>query len=156
MLKAELRVVSGKQLGTLISLGTSKFLVGREQDCDLRPNSEMVSRHHCVFSVDEYTVRVRDLGSTNGTLVNGERTRTTVVLKPGDRVTIGKLDFIVVINGDAGTALSETTITGVKDHTTVANALGQSQPMVRQQLASLTSPLRMTVQPRWLTSRFLH
>lgn len=117
MLKAELRVISGKQLGTLIPLKQAKFLVGREQDCDLRPNSEMVSRHHCVFSVDDFTVRVRDLGSTNGTLVNGERSRSTVVLKPGDRVTIGKLDFIVVINGDAGVALEETVLAGASDAT---------------------------------------
>ncbi|MEZ6057591.1 MAG: FHA domain-containing protein [Planctomycetaceae bacterium] len=115
MLKAELRVISGKQLGTLIPLQQAKFLVGREQDCDLRPNSEMVSRHHCVFSVDDYTVRVRDLGSTNGTLVNGERSRSTVVLKPGDRVTIGKLEFVVVINGDAGTALDDTVFASTSD-----------------------------------------
>ncbi len=105
MLQAKLKVTSGKQAGSTIPLPLGKFLVGREEDCHLRPNSDMVSRHHCVFTIDEYAVRVRDLGSTNGTLVNGERIRGGVVLKAGDIVTIGKLDFEVVM----GDAANETT-----------------------------------------------
>ena len=97
MVYAELRVVGGKHAGQVIRLNRRKFLIGREQDCQLRPNSEMVSRHHCVFSVDEYSVRLRDLGSTNGTLVNGERIRKDVVLVAGDKVIIGNLEFELFI-----------------------------------------------------------
>ena len=97
MVYAELKVVGGKHAGQVIPLNRRKFLIGREQDCQLRPNSEMVSRHHCVFSVDEYSVRLRDLGSTNGTLVNGERIRKDVVLVAGDKVIIGNLEFELVI-----------------------------------------------------------
>ncbi len=67
--------------------------------------SEMVSRHHCVFSVDDFSVRLRDLGSTNGTLVNGERIRKETVLTDGDRILIGNLDFLLVIR--AGVAVPE-------------------------------------------------
>ncbi len=97
MIYAELRVVGGKHAEQVIPLNRKKFLIGREQDCQLRPNSEMVSRHHCVFSVDEYSVRLRDLGSTNGTLVNGERIRKDVVLVAGDKVIIGNLEFELFI-----------------------------------------------------------
>ena len=97
MVYAELKVVGGKHAGQVIPLNRPKFLIGREQDCQLRPNSEMVSRHHCVFNVDEYSVRLRDLGSTNGTLVNGERIRKDVVLVAGDKVIIGNLEFELVI-----------------------------------------------------------
>ena len=97
MVSAELKVVGGKHAGQVIPLNRRKFLIGREQDCQLRPNSEMVSRHHCVFSVDDYSVRLRDLGSTNGTLVNGERIRKDVVLVAGDRIVIGNLEFELVI-----------------------------------------------------------
>ena len=97
MVSAELKVVGGKHAGQVIPLNRQKFLIGREQDCQLRPNSEMVSRHHCVFSVDDYSVRLRDLGSTNGTLVNGERIKKDVVLVSGDRVVIGNLEFELVI-----------------------------------------------------------
>ncbi|MCA9087086.1 MAG: FHA domain-containing protein [Planctomycetaceae bacterium] len=102
MLQAELRVSSGKHAGSTIPLPQGKFLVGREEDCHLRPNSDLVSRHHCVFTVDDYSCRLRDLGSTNGTLVNGERLRGAVVLKTGDKVSIGKLDFDVVVHDPSG------------------------------------------------------
>jgi len=98
MPQAELFVMSGKQTGTVIPLPGGKFLIGREEDCHLRPNSDLVSRHHCVFSVDEFTVRLRDLGSTNGTLVNGERIRGGVVLTSGDIVSVGKIELRVVIH----------------------------------------------------------
>lgn len=97
MLTAELRVLDGKHQGKSIPLNVKKFLVGRETDCQLRPNSDLVSRHHCVFTVDDYSVRLRDLGSTNGTYVNNERISGQVVLQPGDVVSIGKLTFEFVV-----------------------------------------------------------
>jgi pSer/pThr/pTyr-binding forkhead associated (FHA) protein len=100
MLAVILKVLSARQQGSTIPLPTGRFLIGREEDCHLRPNSELVSRHHCVFTHDEYTVRVRDLGSTNGTFVNGNRVRGTAVLSSGDRVTVGKLEFEVVIGDE--------------------------------------------------------
>ncbi|MFK7818591.1 MAG: FHA domain-containing protein [Planctomycetaceae bacterium] len=100
-MQAELKVVGGKQNNQVVPLPQGKFLIGREQDCHLRPNSEMVSRHHCVFTTDEFGIRVRDLGSTNGTFVNGDRIEKQVVLKEGDKVVIGTLNFEVVLKKDA-------------------------------------------------------
>ncbi len=97
MIQAELRIAAGNKQGNSISLPQGKFLVGREEDCHLRPNSDLVSRHHCVFTVDDFSLRLRDLGSTNGTFVNGQRLVGAVNLKQGDRVLIGKLDFEVMI-----------------------------------------------------------
>lgn len=111
MPQAELRVTTGKQAGNAIQLPEGKFLVGREEDCHLRPNSDLVSRHHCVFTLDEYGLRLRDLGSTNGSFVNGEKIRGAVVLNNGDSVSIGKLDFRVVI----GDAVAEETRTNLED-----------------------------------------
>ncbi len=98
MVRAELKVIGGKQHGSLIPLQTKKFLVGREQDCQLRPSSESVSRHHCVFTIDEFSVRLRDLGSTNGTFVNGQRVQGQAILQLGDRILIGKLEFEIAIH----------------------------------------------------------
>ena len=104
MATTELKVVSGKQAGKLIPLPIGKFLIGREEDCHLRPNSDLVSRHHCVFLVDEYGVRLRDLGSTNGTFINGERLAGSKPLDNGMSVECGGLKFEVVITQDAAPA----------------------------------------------------
>lgn len=108
MLQASLRVVGGKHDGELVPMASHRFLIGREEDCHLRPNNDMVSRHHCAFTIDDYSVRLRDLGSTNGTLVNGNRLRGETHLKAGDRVTIGKLVFELEISSSdaAGTGES--------------------------------------------------
>ena len=104
MLEVELKVLEGRQQGKTIPLHVRQFLIGREQDCHLRPNSDLVSRHHCVFTLDDYSLRLRDLGSTNGTLVNGERIQGQVVLKAGDHVSVGKLSFEIVIKEAARVA----------------------------------------------------
>ncbi len=96
-MQVALKVIEGKQTGTLIPLNREKFLIGREEDCQLRPNSDLVSRHHCVIAIDDFTVRIRDLGSTNGTFVNNQRITTQVVLKQGDQIRIGKLAFEIQI-----------------------------------------------------------
>ena len=98
MLSAKLLVRGGKHDGRAIPLPKGRFLIGREQDCNLRPNSDLVSRHHCVFHVDDYTVRLRDLGSTNGTLVNGDPLNGEKSLKAGDRVVVGRLNFEVALS----------------------------------------------------------
>jgi predicted component of type VI protein secretion system len=111
MLQAKLKVVGGRHHGKIIPLATRKFLIGREQDCHLRPNSELVSRHHCALWVDDFSVRVRDLGSTNGTFVNNQRVRGELVLEAGDHIRVGKLDFELLVGdveekrGDSSQAL---------------------------------------------------
>ena len=95
MATAALVVTSGKHSGQRIALPAGKFLIGREEDCHLRPNSDLVSRHHCVFITDDYGVRLRDLGSTNGTFIDGERLRGAQPLEDGAKVECGGLTFKV-------------------------------------------------------------
>jgi pSer/pThr/pTyr-binding forkhead associated (FHA) protein len=98
MLHAVLKVVGGKQDGKLIPLNTKKFLIGREQDCHLRPGSESVSRHHCLITIDDFTVRVRDLGSSNGTIINGKRIIGVHEANPGEALQVGNLNFEIVFS----------------------------------------------------------
>ncbi|WP_339730044.1 FHA domain-containing protein [uncultured Gimesia sp.] len=109
MLQLSLKVIGGRHDGKQIPIKGKKFLIGREEDCHLRPNSDMVSRHHCVFSVDEYSVRLRDFGSTNGTLVNDKRIKGEVQLSHGDKIQIGKLDFEILISHSANTEQAQNT-----------------------------------------------
>jgi len=86
---ARLKVLSGPCSGETIPVLHGKLLIGREPDCQLRLDSGLVSRHHCVLLLDEYTLRIRDLGSTNGTFVNGSRIgKGQTVLMHGDIVSI--------------------------------------------------------------------
>ncbi len=107
MFVADLKVLSGKHHGKVITLKTKKFLVGRGEDCHLRPNNDLISRHHCIFTCDEYSVRLRDLGSTNGTFINNEQLRGQTILKTGDQIRIGKLEFEVTVREEVPVAVNE-------------------------------------------------
>ena len=70
-----------------ISLDRAVVVVGRHHRCDVRIASTRVSRRHCRLAPDLDGVRVRDLGSTNGTRINGRRVDRGV-LRPGDELSI--------------------------------------------------------------------
>jgi pSer/pThr/pTyr-binding forkhead associated (FHA) protein len=98
-MKVQLIVVQGKPEGKVIPLAGPRFKIGRGETCHLRPNSEQVSREHAEFTVTEDVVSVRDLGSRNGTLVNGKPISAAVPLKDRDLVQVGPLTFAVSIEG---------------------------------------------------------
>ena len=89
-------------------LSVTKTIVGRRQDCDLRIPTRDVSRRHCEISYDDQQVTVRDLGSSNGTYVNGKRVAETA-LQPGDQLAVGPVTFVVQINGKPATIKPEDT-----------------------------------------------
>jgi len=93
----KLKVCVGSSAGQELRVVGPRFFIGRSDDCQLRPKSELISRHHCVLLVDDEALVVRDLGSRNGTLVNSERVIGERELKPGDHLTVGPLEFEVVI-----------------------------------------------------------
>ena len=72
-------------------------LVGRSEDCDLRLDDKTISKLHCVLVQADGQLLVRDLGSTNGTRVNGRRVRRAAVL-PNDRLMIAALEFRVSLD----------------------------------------------------------
>jgi pSer/pThr/pTyr-binding forkhead associated (FHA) protein len=97
-MKVQLVVVRGKPEGKVIPLVGPNFKIGRGETCHLRPNSEQVSREHAEFTISGESVVVRDLGSRNGTLVNGKALTTEVCkLKDRDLVQVGPLTFAVAI-----------------------------------------------------------
>jgi predicted component of type VI protein secretion system len=73
-------------------------VVGRREDCDLRIPLGEVSRKHCRIIKDNESIRLEDLGSSNGTFHNSERVREAV-LAAGDTVQIGPVTFMVQIDG---------------------------------------------------------
>ena len=92
-MKAQLIVVYGKPRNKIKTLAIGDCLIGRGDECQVRTNSTLVSRQHCLVHVTQDNAILRDLGSTNGTLVNGKRIVTEQLLAPGDLVQIGPVVF---------------------------------------------------------------
>jgi pSer/pThr/pTyr-binding forkhead associated (FHA) protein len=91
-------VVRGKPQGKSLAFPRGEFVFGRGAECHIRPNSSWVSRQHCLLRVTENAVELRDLGSTNGTLVNGKRLIGQRSLAHGDQIQIGPLVFQVRVS----------------------------------------------------------
>lgn len=70
------------------------MLIGRHAECDLQLESSKISRKHCLIAVVDSYLVVRDLESTNGVRVNGQRV-TEGKLQHGDELVIGNLRFKV-------------------------------------------------------------
>lgn len=78
--------------GDSIPLMAAKLLVGRRSSCDITLDFQNVSSHHCELELREGYWHIKDLGSSNGIKVNGERCPARC-LKPGDEVMISKHAF---------------------------------------------------------------
>ncbi len=98
-MQARIRATNGPLSGQIIDVRGGKLVIGREEDCQLRPESEFVRRHHCALLLDDYTLRIRDLGSKNGTFVNGRRIGSgDTILLQDDVVSIGEMTFLIDFN----------------------------------------------------------
>jgi pSer/pThr/pTyr-binding forkhead associated (FHA) protein len=93
----KLTVIVGGKAGQEIRVTGPKFFIGRAEDCQLKPRSDLISRHHCVLVVEDRLVAVRDFGSKNGTYVNGDRVSVEQPLNDGDLLKVGPLEFKVSI-----------------------------------------------------------
>ncbi|MDR3197151.1 MAG: FHA domain-containing protein [Planctomycetaceae bacterium] len=91
----QLVVAGGSKAGQVIPITGPKFIIGRADDCHLKPRSELISRYHCAVISEEGYVAIRDLGSKNGVYLNGERVSMEHELKNGDKLSIGPLEFFV-------------------------------------------------------------
>ena len=79
-------------------LSGAQTVIGRGPDCGLCIPLSDVSRRHCLLTVLDNEVRLKDLGSTNGTYVNSKRI-SEAILQPGDRITIGPIILTLQVNG---------------------------------------------------------
>ncbi len=97
----DIKLVGFKPNGTRfeIPLAGDTTVLGRGEDCNVQVPISSISRRHCELSIEGDYVRIRDLGSANGTFVNNNRI-SEVRVSAGDRVVLGSLVLILQIDGE--------------------------------------------------------
>ncbi len=102
-----LKFISGKYQGGEFPLkGDKQLIIGRSSELDMVLVEDMVSRKHAKISIAGGKISIEDLGSTNGTFVNGEKVKTSR-LKEGDRILIGTSILKLVRAGAGAVDLSD-------------------------------------------------
>jgi pSer/pThr/pTyr-binding forkhead associated (FHA) protein len=92
-----LLIKSGKHAGKKLSLPANReIIIGRDDDCQIRLATSDVSRRHCSIQLTKDGLSIKDLGSRNGTIVNGKLISETTEVKIGDTIELGPMLFEVV------------------------------------------------------------
>jgi pSer/pThr/pTyr-binding forkhead associated (FHA) protein len=100
-----LQVVRGRSTSTTLKLTDDVTSLGRHDDCVIRIKSAQVSRRHCELFEVGGQLMLRDLGSANGTFVNGKRVSGESPLKHGDELTVGAVTLRVAKLGQPASPL---------------------------------------------------
>jgi eukaryotic-like serine/threonine-protein kinase len=109
-MQVNLKVTAGPYKGRIFSFTQhDTFLIGRNPDAHLcLPDDRYFSRNHCLLEMNPPHSHVRDLGSTNGTFLNGRRVHEAY-LNNGDRIQCGETILVVEVTTESHDLLSETT-----------------------------------------------
>ncbi|MDJ0852830.1 MAG: FHA domain-containing protein [Myxococcota bacterium] len=97
---ASVQVVCGFYEGLEVPIDRDWMVIGRGRSADMLIAEPTISRAHAAIGYDGDRFFMQDLGSTNGTRVNGER-ETRVVLDPGDELQLGRLRLRVSLPNPA-------------------------------------------------------
>ncbi|MBM4164429.1 MAG: FHA domain-containing protein [Lentisphaerae bacterium] len=136
--KTKLLVVSGPLQGQEFVVNKEVFTIGLGEHNDLALEDSTISKRHCEISVDQGGYHIRDLGSTNGTIVQGV-TVTSACLAPGAEIQIGKTRLIFC-------PLQEASDIPLSRHESFGKALGRSVAMRRVfYLAETYAPTDATI-----------
>jgi hypothetical protein len=84
-----LQVLLGRERGRVYAVGGGTYVLGRGADCDLVLVSDIVSRRHATIAATPEHLRVLDLGSSNGTFINGARVIGAGAVAPNDILMVG-------------------------------------------------------------------
>ena len=90
-----LKVLQGPDRDMKFEVTRDMAFVGRDPECDIAVNDTKVSRQHAILELADGTWVIRDLGSANGTYVNGRKISKPMPLKLGDQVRVGRSLLLV-------------------------------------------------------------
>ena len=123
--------------GSPIEIVKDLIVVGRKEDCDLRLEHKSVSKMHCVLVKTDGLLLLRNLGSTNGTRVNGTRVRRAALL-PNDQLSIAHYKFRVFLGPDAPAEVHAEEYTQHLNSFEVADLLRQARVVPRRTTIATT------------------
>jgi diguanylate cyclase (GGDEF)-like protein len=91
--RAYLIVLAGNEVGKMFKLSDGETVIGRSHRADIRIDDDSISRMHVKLALNGTTVSIEDLGSSNGTLVNGGRIASDQ-LRDGDKIRVGETTIL--------------------------------------------------------------
>jgi pSer/pThr/pTyr-binding forkhead associated (FHA) protein len=91
----QLVIEQGRKRKHVVTLREAEAVVGRALGSAVRIPSAEVSRQHCRFRLEDGLVSVEDLDSVNGTFLNGAKVSGCKLVRPGDRLEVGPVTFVV-------------------------------------------------------------
>ena len=100
-----------------LPLKSGRTVIGRDPACDARLDSYHISRFHVAVEVHGGRVVVEDLGSKNGTFINGKRISTAQELRPGDRLRLGRHAATLQLAADGASTWTEMSAVGPIEET---------------------------------------
>lgn len=114
-MQLRMKVVKGKPRGHCLQFPIGEFMFGRGPECDVRPNSDLVSRQHCLLQVTDEGALLRDLDSRNGTLINGQLLHGECNLVHGDIIQLGPLVLEVLLEVVSAESVADTALVNGND-----------------------------------------
>lgn len=130
----KLVVVGGRLRGKEFVLNEGENIIGRGADCDVSIPVEGVSKKHLRVTVNAETIFAEDLGSSNGTLVNGKMIKK-ITMKDGDKIVLPNLIFQVVYVLEKKIVIKKKVFKGDDPDDDVYDDLEQTPPMPQSLLA---------------------
>jgi DNA-binding response OmpR family regulator len=96
-----------------VPLQTERVVLGRAAECDIVIEGRLISRQHAVIGRTGASYTLEDLGSHNGTSVNGQRVSGPLTLRDGDRIELGGVGRLTFVDGDATSTRPQAPVAGV-------------------------------------------
>jgi pSer/pThr/pTyr-binding forkhead associated (FHA) protein len=109
----------------VFKLSRDATVIGRREDCDLRIPLGEISRKHCKIVRSGESFMVEDMGSSNGTYVNGRRVQS-LDLEAGDTIQVGPVVFVLQIAGEPAADAIAPITTGQVRERSAADSSGES------------------------------
>ncbi len=99
--RASLVVLAGPRVGTLVRIEGGEVVIGRSLRAELCLDDDGVSRHHARIRASDGAIVIEDLGSRNGTFVDGVPVAGAVTLEDGDKIHVGRASILKFTYHDA-------------------------------------------------------